>query len=318
MGGGHMARTGTNHTLLNTGSRGGALRATLAGLLLLGGLGGSGGAAALAEPARTPTTAEILDASPAADWRPLDPASTLYLDLDGGRVIVELAPAFAPRHVEAIQSMVRAGASDAAINRVQDNFVVQWNLTSTPQPTLAGEFTRPDDPALGFTPLPDGDVYAPEAGFASGMPAARDGKGAIWLVHCYGMVGVGRENAADSGTGAELYAIIGHAPRHLDRNITVVGRVVAGMELLSSLPRGKGAMGFYESPARPIPFRAVRLAADVPAAERQSLEVLRTDSPTFAALVESRRNRQDDFYHVPAGAIDVCSVPIPVRERPAR
>ena len=289
-------------------------------LLLANGLSAS---PAWASDAKPRTTAEILAAAPAGDWRPLDPESTLYLDLEAGdqkgRVVIELAPAFAPRHIEAIKAMVRAGTKDAAITRVQDNFVAQWRLTSQPAPALKAEFTRADGPDLAFTPLPDRDVYAPEAGFAREMPAARDAKaGTAWLVHCYGMVGVGRENGADSGNGAELYAVIGQAPRQLDRNITVVGRVVSGMELLSSLPRGQGAMGFYEAPAQPIPFKAVRLAADVPQAEQLPLEVLRTDSSTFAALVEARRNRQDAFYHVPANAIDVCNVPIPVRERPTQ
>ena len=75
-------------------------------------------------------------------------------------------------------------------------------------------------------------------------------------------------------------------------------------------------MGFYKTAAERTPIRQVRLAADLPASERSELEALRTDSPTFAALVEARRNRQDDWYKVPAGRIDLCSVGLPVR--PAR
>lgn len=262
------------------------------------------------------TMQEVLEASPAEHWRPLDPDNTLYLELETGRVVMELAPAFAPEHVAAIRAMARAGVSNPAITRVQDNFVTQWRLTDGPADTLKAEFTRMAGPGLRFTPLPDGDVYAFEAGFVDGMPAARDPQaGAAWLIHCYGMVGVGRENSADSGNGAELYAVIGQAPRQLDRNMTMVGRIVSGMELLSGLPRGNGAMGFYEPPMTPVAIRAVRLAADVPAAERESLEIMRTDSSSFAALVESRRNRRDAFYHVPANAIDVCNVPVPVRKR---
>lgn len=289
-------------------------------LALPGGVPGAGGALA-AEPGadsaqtRPLAMAEILAAAPATDWRSLDPENTLYLDLDAGRVVIELAPAFAPGHVAAIRGMARAEAGEPAITRVQDNFVTQWRLTSAEARPLKAEFTR-SAADLRFTPLPDGDVYAPEAGFAGEMPAARDPQqGAAWLVHCYGMVGVGRENAADSGTGAALYAVIGQAPRQLDRNMTVVGRVVSGMELLSALPRGNGALGFYEAPQAPLPIRAVRLAADVPEAEREALAVLRTDSSSFAALVESRRNRKDAFYHVPANAIDVCNVPLPVRQK---
>lgn len=289
------------------------LPAVLLATMLFGAAGG-----ALARPV---TMADILAASPAADWRALDPENTLYLDLDTpagetGRVVIELAPGFAPRHVEVIRSIARAGAVSPTVTRVQDNFVTQWQLTTTPLPPLKAEFTVKDRADLRFTPLPDRDTFAPQTGFVGGFPAARDPHaGTAWLVHCYGMVAVGRENAADSGNGAELYTVIGQAPRQLDRNMAVVGRIVSGVELLSALPRGKGAMGFYEAPQAPINIRAVRLAADVPVAERDALEVLRTDSATFEALVEARRNRRDAFYHVPANAIDVCSVPLPVRER---
>jgi len=107
--------------------------------------------------------------------------------------------------------------------------------------------------------------------------------------------------------------VIGHAPRQLDRNIAVVGRVVQGMELLSALPRGTGALGFYEKPEQRLSIKSVRLVADVPEAERTNIEILRTDTQAFADLVEARRNRRDDWYKVPAGKIDLCNVPIPVR-----
>jgi len=88
---------------------------------------------------------------------------------------------------------------------------------------------------------------------------------------------------------------------------------VQGMERLATLPRGSGPLGFYEQPAQHVPIRRVRVAADVPESERSRLEVLRTDTATFAALVEARRNRRDEWYKVPAGHIDLCNVPIPVR-----
>jgi peptidylprolyl isomerase len=111
------------------------------------------------------------------------------------------------------------------------------------------------------------------------------------------MVGAGRDNATDSGGGTELYAVIGHAPRHLDRNVTLLGRVVQGMELLSALPRGPGAMGFYEKPEQRVPIKTVRVAADVPESERSALEILRTDTATFQELIESRRNRREEWTH---------------------
>ncbi len=129
------------------------------------------------------------------------------------------------------------------------------------------------------------------------------------------MVGVGRDLDVQSGSGAEMYVVIGHAPRHLDRNVALVGRVVKGIDLLSSLPRGGEAMGFYSKTQSPLPIKSIRVAADVPESDRSNLEIMRTDSAAFAALIESRRNRPEDFFKVAAGHIDLCNVPIPVRER---
>ena len=282
------------------------------------------GSASAGEPAAGRTMAEVLAASTPSDWRPLDAANTLYLQLASGRVVIELAPAYAPEHVANVRKLVRQGYFDGlAIIRSQDNFVVQWGDPDGKRPlgearaTLPPEFTVTVTPSLPFTPLPDRDGYAPEAGFSAGFPAARDASsGQAWLAHCYGMVGAGRGNEPESGSGAELYVVTGHAPRQLDRNIALIGRVVHGIELLSSLPRGAGPLGFYESPAQHVPILSVRLAADVPAAERARLEVIRTDTATFAALVESRRNRRDEWYKVPAGYIDLCNVPIVTRALP--
>lgn len=280
--------------------------------------------------AKPRTMQQVLDASAPADWRPLDPQNTLYLDLPAGRVVIELAPAYAPLHAANLRTMAREHYFDGlAVLRVQDGFVTQWGDPNAEDKakarplgkasrTLAAEFERDIAADLPFTRLPDGDVYAPEVGFSNGLPVARDAKaGKTWLAHCYGMVGAGRDVAADSGSGAELYVVIGQAPRQLDRNIALVGRVVQGMEWLAALPRGNGPLGFYEKPEQRTPIRSVRLAADLPESERTPLQVLRTDTPAFAALVESRRNRRDDWYKVPAGKIDLCNVPIPVRKPPA-
>lgn len=284
-------------------------------------------AGAATSPGRT--MQQVLDASTPTDWRELDPRDTLYLDLPAGRVVIELASGFAPLHAANLRTLAHAHYFDGlAILRVQDNFVTQWGDPDAEDPkaarslgeaarTLAPEFERGLAGAPAFTPIADGDLYAPEVGFSNGMPVARDRKaGKTWLAHCYGMVGAGRDNAVESGSGAELYVVIGQEPRQLDRNIALVGRVVQGMEWLAALPRGTGALGFYENPAQRTPITAIRWAADVAPAERVPLQVLKTDTPTFAALVESRRNRRDDWYKVPAGHIGLCNVPVPVRTRP--
>jgi len=304
----------------------------LLSLLSLAGCARRGGAptATPASPPAKATMASVLASSKPSDWQALDPENTVYLELPAGRVVIELAPAFAPSHVAGVKALAREGYFDGlAVLRSQDNYVVQWGdpdgddpakqrpIRSGPR-TLRAEFDRAIGPDLPFTPLADGDVYAPEVGFVSGFPSARDPKaGRAWLAHCYGMLGAGRGNESDSGGAAELYVVIGHAPRHLDRNVTLLGRVVKGMELLSTIPRGSGAMGFYEKPEERVPLRSLRVAADVPESERTDLEVLRTDTPTFLALVDARRNRREEWFKDPAGHIDLCNVPIPVRPRSA-
>jgi peptidylprolyl isomerase len=278
-------------------------------------------AAAVAPPR---TMSEVLAATTPADWRALDPENTIYLQLPEGRVVIELAPVFAPQHVDNIRTLVRGKYFDGlAIVRSQDNFVVQWGDATgerslgAARDKLPPEFTVKMTESVPFEPLPDRDGYAPEVGFSQGFPAARNARtGEAWLAHCYGMVGAGRGNEADSGNGAELYVVTGHAPRQLDRNIALVGRVVQGMELLSSQARGSGPMGFYEAPQAGVKITSVRMAADVPVAERADLEVLRTDTERFRQLVESRRNRRDDWYLVPSGHIDLCNVPLVARHRP--
>jgi peptidylprolyl isomerase len=285
-----------------------------------------------AKPAPTKSAQQILAASPASDWRGLDPENTLLMELASGQVIIELAPRFAPAHAANIRALARGGYwNGLAILRVQDNFVAQWGdpdsedaakarpLPAGAQQKLPAEFSAPIDhigKAAGFTRLPDVEGWAPRTGFAEGFPVAANPKtGQAWLAHCYGMVGAGRSDAADSSNGTELYAVIGQAPRGLDLNITVVGRVLKGMELLSALPRGAGAMGFYNKPEQRTGIQRIRLMADVPPAERPALQVLRTESGTWAQLLDARRHRGGWFVHSP-GYIDVCSATVPTRPTP--
>jgi cyclophilin family peptidyl-prolyl cis-trans isomerase len=276
-------------------------------------------------PAAGPKTmADVLAASKPSDWRALDPENTLYMELASGRVVIELAPRFAPNHVATIRALAREHYYDGlVIERVQDDYVAQWGdpddrrSTGSVPRSLAAEFARPSD-GLEFVSLSDPDTYAPETGFVDGFPAARDPASHLaWLTHCYAMVGAGRDNDANSGGGRELYAVIGHAPRSLDRNVTLLGRVVQGIELLSSLPRGSGALGFYEHASDRVPIRSIRIASDVPDSQRSRLEVLRTDTQTFTDLIESRRNRHEEWFKVQAGRIDICNIPLPVRSATA-
>ncbi|WP_315761585.1 peptidylprolyl isomerase [Sphingomonas sp. Y38-1Y] len=239
-----------------------------------------------------------------------------------------------------------------AVVRVQDNYVVQWGDPTEKKPLPAGIATVPErayltpldtvaearspieardlpetrsrakwlsDIAIGGTVTKaaregwhERDSYAEWVEVIDGWPIATDDKNA-WMPHCYGMVGVGRNLSPDTGSGAELYTVIGQAPRHLDRNIAIVGRVIAGMEHLSSLARGTGDLGFYKTPGERTPIVRARLASELPAAERPAFEMLATDSETFARYVAARANRRDSFFNVPAGGVDICNLPVPIR-----
>ena len=291
------------------------------------------GSAIAATDAQTPTPsrAQLLEKSSAAEWRTPDPDNLLVMQLPTGRVLIELAPDFTPLHAANIRTLAQQHYFDGlAVVRVQDNFVTQWGDPASDDNgdkkklrslgnahnTLPPEYTRPIDPKLEWTALPDGDVYAPQVGFSEGFPAARDpASGKEWLTHCYGMVGVGRDNSPESGNGSELYVVIGQAPRRLDRNLAIAGRVLEGMELLSGLPRGQGSMGFYTKPSKRTPIKSVRLASELPPAQRPAVQVLRTDSATFAALLDAQRHRHDAFYQNSSGKVGLCSIDVPVREQ---
>jgi peptidylprolyl isomerase len=299
----------------------------IVGLMALAVLGACASAPAAEAPAEAAgpvrPVQEILDQSPASDWRPLDPENTIYMELERGRVIIELAPEYAPNHAANIRALARANYfENSNILRSQDNYVVQWGRRDEdPKPlgaaaeTVAGEIVRPRA-GVEFTPLRDLDTYAPEVGFSNGFQVARDGQN-TWMTHCYGVVGSARGDGLDSGNGGQLYVVIGQSPRNLDRNITLVGRVVQGMELLSTQPRGTGQLGFYETPGEMAVIRNIRVASDVPAAQRANLQVLRTDSATWASVVDARRTRRESFFAAnPVNALGVCNGSTPVRPVP--
>ena len=279
-------------------------------------------ALATAEADEPPTTAGVLSAAQPSDWRELDQSRALYLFLDAGVVIFELAPQFAPRHIENIRRLVADRYFDGlAILRSQDNYVVQWgdpaagSAAARPygeaSSRLEPEFFRPRA-GLKITAIDSADAYADEVGFADGFPVGSDGDRA-WLTHCYGMLGAGRDNDPDSGSGAELYVVTGHSPRHLDRNVTLLGRAVHGIEHLSSLPRGTGDLGFYTDASRQVPVRRMRFGDELDVDERVRLDLLRTDTTTFERLVTARRHRHEPWFADRAGRIEICNVPLPVR-----
>jgi cyclophilin family peptidyl-prolyl cis-trans isomerase len=303
-------------------------------------------AAAATTPA-PPSPGQIAQGAPPGEWIRIADDDLLVMTLanpsgPSRRVVIQLMPApIASAWVTNIRRLAAAHWWDAtSVNRVQDNYVAQWGDASEKKPLPTGlQPTSAADYTMSWRALPasaarldpatawgsDGrpaDVYAKGILWYRGFPLATDAKPVAdgrraWPVHCYGSVGVGRNLAPDAGTGAELYAVIGHAPRHLDRNIAVVGRVIAGMEYLSSLPRGTGDLGFYEQPAERTAITSVRLASELPAAERPQYSYLSTSGTTWPRYVAARRNREPPFFEQPADAADVCNIPVPIRAEPA-
>lgn len=273
--------------------------------------------------ADTRTPSEITAAAPASDWIDIPESDLLVMETAGrGRVVIQLAPDFAPVHVANIRKLAAQRWWDGtSINRVQDNYVVQWG-DATEKKALPGdvtalppdEYTR-DASALSPEWIEWPDPYAKKTGFLNGWPVGGDGKGkSVWLTHCYGMVGVGRNMAPDTGTGAELYAVIGQAPRHLDRNIALIGRVIEGMEFLSSRPRGTEALGFYGDPKQRIAITSIMPMGDVVARKKVQYQYL--TGSAFRDYEGARANRRDPFFNVPAGGADVCNIPVPIRKKP--
>ncbi len=304
------------------------------------------GAAAPVPPAPAPAPSEIVAAAPAADWVAIPVSDLLVMELAADakgkprRVVIQLMPPpFSQGWIGNIRALAAAHWYDGtSINRVQDNYVVQWGDASEKKALPAGLVTVGESGYLtgsgrgsqdgtlaaprSSAPLHVPDAYADSVGFVQGwaigrpaLTASLDNMGQAWPIHCYGMIGVGRGLSPDTGTGAELYTVIGHAPRHLDRNIAVVGRVIEGIELLSSLPRGTGPLGFYETPEERVAIQSIRLASELPASAQPHFEYLSTESASFAKYADARANRRDPFFIRPAGGADICNIPVPVRRR---
>ena len=286
---------------------------------------------------------EIVAAAPAADWRPIAAADLLVMtlapDAKGAarRVVIQLMPPpFSQGWVGNIRKLAAAHWWDGlSVNRVQDNYVAQWGDANGDDKAKARALpgglgtTQESDyqivvqgPAergkvTAWQPVkPINDTYSDWASLDNGWPVAHavtnnDRVMSRWPIHCYGMVGVGRNLSPDTGSGAELYTVIGHAPRHLDRNIALVGRVIEGIEHLSSLPRGTEALGFYKTAAERTPIVSIRLGNEV--ADLPRFEYLSTESASFARYADARANRRDAFFIRPAGGADICNIPVPVR-----
>ena len=253
-----------------------------------------------------------LGAAPApADWRRLDPAETLVVDTSQGRIIVEMRPEFAPLAVARVKLLAREGVYDGLqFHRVIEGFVDQ---TGNPNNRDGGTSRHPDLPPEFSFRLPAGRLSlvrrasdgvegflgaVPFAGVSAAEQARSPGTVRGWGAYCAGVVGMGRQ--ADPGTANSEIFFMRAPSRRLDHEYAVWGRVVQGLEVVRAIKVG-------EPPADPDRMLRVRVAADLPAAERPRLEVLNERGAAFRARVAAARARRGaDF--------SVCDVEVAVRK----
>lgn len=249
-------------------------------------------------------------------WRELDPENTLYIEMDAGRVIVELAPDIAPNNVAHLKKLVREDRyKDIRFYRVIENFVAQAGLQADPDdvPTVAAELVQPAKNLKGYRTVETDDMFAPETGFYKGFAMGHDPEtGDTWALHCPGVMAMARGNDKDSAK-AEFYFPIGQAPRHLDRNLTVIGRVIGGFEAIQGVARGNRDIGggVIASKEQQTPILDMHIAADLPLEEQTPLDIINTSHPRFVERVEVMRRRSGPFWHhTPSRTLDICTVPV--------
>ena len=260
---------------------------------------------------------DILEASTASDWRVLDPENTLYIDLERGRVVVALSTSLAQDHVEQIKALAREGFYDGlSFYRVIDGFVAQggdpFNVREikTAQKIMTAEFDEPITEQMSLIVQDDVDGYAPSVGWVDSLPVGIDAKtSTAWHLHCTGAFAYGRNNERDSAS-TEFYIAL-QPQRYLDRNLTVAGRVVQGMEHLQALRRVPPPETEDDDLGDTI--IAMRVAADIAEAERTDLEILDSSNSTFTDYIEARRNRPEEFFYHRPDHVDICALNVPVR-----
>ena len=267
-------------------------------------------------------------------WNALDPDNTVYMVLPEGTVVIQLNPVFAPKTVEHFKQLVEEQFYlGTSFYRVIDGFVAQGGDESDidgnqSAETLKAEFEidwplKPEDKEeaknwepMSWTPVQTDDMFAAYTGFIDSFPAARDDKkaGKAWLTHCPGTIAMARNEDPDSSS-TDFYIVIGQAPRYLDRNLTVFGRVVWGMDVVQQIKRGPALdNGIIEEDLDRTWIKQMILATSVDSDKRLDIYVADTNTDGFKKMLKQRRNRnQKFFHHKPPKVLDVCQVPIPAR-----
>ena len=263
-------------------------------------------------PAPTPETTIA-----ATEWRAVPAENLLVIDTTRGQILLELTPEVAPLHVERIKLLARRGFYD----NVPWHRVIDWFMAQTgdplgngegqsPYPDLKAEFTFRRDATMPFAPA--AEPMGARVGFFNSLPVqtqpdaafAQTGDGKVhgWGLYCPGVAGMARDEGND--TANSQFFIMRQAYPALDKRYTIWGVAVAGLDVVRTLQVGDGENGMMAA-AQPDRMTRVRVASDIPAAERPTVQVLATDSDRFRALVgEARTARGADF--------SVCDVTLPV------
>lgn len=261
--------------------------------------------------------ADIIAATSDEDWRALDPENTLYFELERGRVVIALSTSLAHNHVSQIKSLAREGFYEGlSFYRVIDGFVAQGGDpfserdVKTAKTEMVAEFDEPLTDETPFVQQVDIDGYAPSIGWVDSLPVGADlAAKRIWHLHCTGAFAYGRNNETDSAS-TEIYIAL-QPQRYLDRNLTVAGRVVYGMEHIQALRRVSPPETKEDDLGETI--KAVHVAADVSEEKRIDLEILDSNSASFADYIEARRNRPEAFFYFRPDYMDICALNVPVR-----
>lgn len=263
---------------------------------------------------------EIIKQAPASHWQSIVPENTLYIELESGRVIVELNPLLAPKHSEQFRQLAKEGFYDGLnFYRFVENFVAQGGDSLEKRPvkvakkSLQSERIHHTTKPLSVTYLDKGDGYASNTGFLNGFAmAANQDKTQYWQTHCPGAFAMARSNDPHSG-GTEFYIVIGQAPRYLDKNLTVFGQVRQGIEHINTLKRRPvtdAKTGQFDNM-----IKTVSLASQLPPEQRSPLLKMDTNSTSFKALIAARKNRPNEFFIERPDYVDVCSVTVPVKDK---
>jgi len=260
-------------------------------------------------------------AAPEMLWRQVDPENTVFMELEQGRVVIELNPVFAPKTVAQFKRLVQSRFYDGlSFYRVIDGFVAQGGDGSdlgalSEAPLIDAEFEIGWTDDLKFVPVQKPDLFAAETGFIDGFAAGRDDQREhVWLTHCPGVVAMARNEDPDSSR-TDFYIVIGQAPRYLDRNLSIFGRVLDGMDIVQQIHRGPADNnGVFRDDLSSTRIRSMKLLSEIPEEERLKVLVMDTNSKGFENLLGDRRHRKNKFFHHrPPAVLDVCQVPVGTR-----